>query len=146
MITNQRQAQGLVSRVKAFTLIELLVAMSIGLIIMNVAFTALYFTRKFVRKGEVIGAKNDAMQSMMIWCMTNVDPTTYPTGPQFRQVGGRLTANNITDAARAGKIFKAEALQYYNSQKEAPTGATVTLDATVGKYYSVVGILYVAKP
>ena len=121
--------------------------MSIGLIIMNVAFTALHFTRKFVRKGEVIGAKNDAMQSMMLWCLTQDNPdTTYPVGPQFRMMGGKLTLmTGSLDKTGATRIFyKAEARQYYNSQQEAPSGS-VKEPAPVDKYYSVAGTLYFAK-
>lgn len=136
--------------VMGFTLIELLVAMSIGLIIMNVAFTALHFTRKFVRKGETIGAKNDVMQSMMLWCQTQPSPaSTYPAGPQTRLMGGRITQHpqgiDFFDAQRR-IIYKLEALQFYNTEEEAPKDISRPLPLIGGKCYSVAGTLYACEP
>jgi prepilin-type N-terminal cleavage/methylation domain-containing protein len=130
---------------RGFTLIELLVAMSIGLIIVNVAFTALHFTRKFVRKGEAIGAKNDVMQSMMLWCLTassgGLDPNQYPTLPQYRLMAGRLTSMSIAKDSRV--FYKAEALQYSKSQLNL-TGETY--DASLKMWYTVSGVLYFPRP
>jgi len=88
--------------------------MSIGLIIVNVAFTALYFTRKFVRKGEEIGSKNDAVLSMMHWCLQKITPEEYPNGPQFRRIGGsvgRTLAERNLGVAASTKSFSGK--QYY---------------------------------
>jgi prepilin-type N-terminal cleavage/methylation domain-containing protein len=136
------------TRRRGFTLIELLVAMSIGLIIMNVAFTALYFTRKFVRKGEAIGAKNDAMQSMMLWCLSpngTCPPAHYPTGPQYRLVGGKLTSVSITGDTRP--YMKAQAVAYTDIKTNPTNDPSKPLDISEtvdGKtwYYTVVGTLY----
>lgn len=95
-------------RKNGFTLIELLVAMSIGLIIMNVAFTALFFTRKFVRKGEEIGAKNDIMQSMMVWSLYSKGTSSYPSGPQTRRMAGKFdgTVSVSSKTFNVARVYK----------------------------------------
>jgi prepilin-type N-terminal cleavage/methylation domain-containing protein len=134
---------------RGFTLIELLVAMSIGLIIMNVAFTALYFTRKFIRKGELLGAKNDAMQSAMLWCMTKVADGTdsmvgddatgtnnlYPSAGQYRLTRVRLTKLPVSDGAKKADTSTSPVTLYSMIASAAP-------DARPGSWYMAETIHY----
>lgn len=113
MITLTRHGRG-------FTLIELLVAMSIGLIIMNVAFTALHFTRKFVKKGEIIGAKNEIVQSCMLWKISKGTISGYPNNiPQFRLMGADFTGSATTSTSVVPEIFSTVILKDYSKCSHA---------------------------
>lgn len=90
------------SSTAAFTLTELLMAMAIGLVISNIALASFVATQKYVKRVEALGAQSDAAQSMMLWCMSKPgNETGYPTGRQFRQMGGAVTAYMTDYAALA---------------------------------------------
>lgn len=76
----------------AFTLTELLMAMAIGLVISNIALASFVATQKYVKRVEALGAQTSAAQSMALWCSTKPGhESAYPTGRQFRQMGGAIT-------------------------------------------------------
>ncbi len=77
-----------VCRTAAFTLTEFLVALGIGIFVINVAIYAFMYDQKLINKIEVIGAKNDVAASMVLWTISKqYSGTSYPAGPQFRQIG-----------------------------------------------------------
>jgi hypothetical protein len=75
---------------KGFTLTEMLVALAVGMFILNIAFASFFFTQKFIRKTEFIGAKNDCTQSLMLWMLTGRSAANFPKDPQYRGVIGRI--------------------------------------------------------
>ncbi len=73
---------------RGFTLIELMAAMAISLVIINTAFLAMNQIRKCVVAGETIGARNDVVQSQILWLMTQRPAGAYPSEVQNRGVSG----------------------------------------------------------
>jgi hypothetical protein len=71
-----------------FSMIELVVAMGVGLFVINVAVGSFFFNQKMIHRIETIGAKNEVAQDAVLWAMNKQYlGTTYPAGPQFRQIG-----------------------------------------------------------
>jgi prepilin-type N-terminal cleavage/methylation domain-containing protein len=88
-----RLPQPVLTHAAGFTLIELLMAMAIGLVISNIAMVSFIATQKYIYRMETLAAKNDAAQSMILWCLTKTggNEDDYPTGGQFRHIGGKVT-------------------------------------------------------
>lgn len=83
-------------RTRGFTLTEMLTALAVGMFVLNIAFASFFFTQKFIRKTEMLGAKNDCAQALMLWVQTGrakagVD---FPDTAQFRGVRGRIADTN----------------------------------------------------
>lgn len=76
---------------RAFTLIELMIALAIGLLVSALATAAFAATQRFVQRVETVGARTEAVQSMILWCLAKPGAeTAYPTGRQFRAIGGAI--------------------------------------------------------
>lgn len=72
---------------KAFTLTEMLTALAVGMFVLNIAFASFFFTQKFIRKTEMIGAKNDCAQALIMWTMTGrAQAISMDPNAQFRGV------------------------------------------------------------
>lgn len=74
-----------------FTLTEMLVALAVGMFILNIAFASFFFTQKFMRKIEVITAKNNCAQSMIAWSLTGKTAAFPSTIALFRGVHGEIS-------------------------------------------------------
>jgi prepilin-type N-terminal cleavage/methylation domain-containing protein len=75
-----------------FTPIELLMAMAIGLVISNIAMVSFIATQKYIYRMETLAAKNDAAQSMILWCLSKpTKEVDFPTSIQFRHIKGIIT-------------------------------------------------------
>lgn len=54
---------------QGFTLVELLVALGVGMYIVGLAFAALSFISKAIRRADILAAKTDAAQQLILWSM-----------------------------------------------------------------------------
>jgi hypothetical protein len=81
---------------RAFTLTEMLTALAVGMFVLNIAFASFSFTQKFIRKTEVLGAKNDCAQALMLWVQSGRAKAgvPFPNTAQFRGVMGRIDNTN----------------------------------------------------
>lgn len=79
-------------RTRGFTLTEMLTALAVGMFVLNIAFASFSFTQKFIRKTEVLGAKNDCAQALMMWVQSGRAKAgvPFPDTAQFRGVMGRI--------------------------------------------------------
>lgn len=80
----------------AFTMTEMLVALAVGMFILNIAFSSFFFTQKFIRKTEMLGAKNDCAQALILWTLSGRTQAgvPFPSTPQFRGVTGKIVDTN----------------------------------------------------
>jgi prepilin-type N-terminal cleavage/methylation domain-containing protein len=56
-----------------FTLTELMVATAVSAYMISMAFAALSFTSRAIRRGEDLGARNQCLQSSLLWSLSGRD-------------------------------------------------------------------------
>jgi prepilin-type N-terminal cleavage/methylation domain-containing protein len=110
---------------KAFTLTEMLVALAVGMLVVNIAFTSFFFTQKFIRKTEELGAKNDVAQAMMLWSLSGKTATYPSTAAAVRGIQGRFAAT------AAGSGYQ-DAIVYTELTPKSISGTTVTTSKNHG--------------
>ena len=79
-----------------FTLVELLVALGVGMYLVSLAFVSLTFISKAIKRNEMLVARNDAAQQMLLWSLAN---RTNPLSNQPNKTNAFLTTTANTDFA-----------------------------------------------
>lgn len=124
MINTPSRCQG----TKGFTLMEVLIAMGIGLLIMNIAYSIIFFTRKSIARVDRIGQVAALMDDMIRWSVgpmnNNIGTCNFPWSIQ-----GNLMAASIIPAtySRYEKENGGDSLMYCFEAPKIKTEDTETL-------------------
>lgn len=83
-----------------FTLTEIMVATAVSAYMISMAFAALNFTNKAIRRGEDLGARNQCLQSTLLWSLSSRTNTNLAIAN-----GGRCTSTLVANSIYGNMAF-----------------------------------------